>query len=165
MFIFSLSVLILVALGTSYAHVTLVEKISIVKANRAEENQNKNIEFEKQVRDNLERLKDQEQKLRNTFIASNDMLGFIQRLEASAVSSGLAITIEKVTQDESADIAPVSFAIQLIGEYSALSRFVSEVLSYDKKLSIDRINLNASGEEVLTYTARIILEGKVIKHE
>lgn len=167
-FIFSLLILAVSVAFAWYVQDSLLKKIEVVRDHHIKEEQNKNLEFGNQLKMNMETLIEQEQTIKEAFLNSNEVVGFITDLESHAQVLGLVVSIEKVEYgtEEMIEgvyaIKPITFAIQLTGTYPQMEAFVSNLTQLEKILLIKELKLYKGGEIESTYTTRIIIQGTTI---
>lgn len=158
------------AYGLSYLLTAIESKSAVVEVQRAKEEQSKNFEFGNHLRENLKILSEQEAQIQSTFIAGENMIGFIQTLESTANQNGLKISIDRVEQGEAQLLAgsigktiPVTFAVQTEGSYGQTRTFIDQILNLEKRLGLSQVNLYRAGDA--GYTARMTVTGIILSYE
>lgn len=172
-FILALVLLLFVVGLTFFVLRTMEQEIDLVKGWSAKDNQNRNFEFGNQLRDNLSELLVQEAIIKNSFISSTNVLGFIQGIEDAARQRGLQITIDKVEnkKDISLDAAGMTlndseFTLQVKGSYDQVLLFIDDLVKNDKKLSLNQVNMYRNNNEgIVQYTTQIKLTGIMLSYE
>jgi hypothetical protein len=141
-----------------------------VQDHRSKEVRNENFEFGNSLRENMRVLLDQEMRIKNSFIESSDVVGFIQDLEDSAQSYGLKITINSVDEGDSQPLGsglgktlPVTLNIQVEGLYVPTRQFVDGLNRFEKRLLISNLSMFRTGPDA--YTTRIAIKGIILSYE
>jgi Tfp pilus assembly protein PilO len=152
-----------------YMRKEIGQKIEVVQGHHLKEKENKNFEFGNQLKINGELLKTQEQTLKNVFLDAAEIVGFITNLESTGKTLGLDIVVEKVdygtpeSVESTYTVQPVSFNVQIDGPYAQIKTFLDTIKQSKKILTTKEIKLYKSGSLATQYTARVIIEGTILK--
>lgn len=169
-FILALLVLSAAVYGLFYLRSVIEDKVAEVQVYRSKEARNKNLEFGNSLRQNMSTVLEQEALIKNAFISSTGMVGFIQALEDSARLYGLKITINSVEEGDaqplggvSGKTSPVTFNIQLEGSYVQTRQFLGQLAEFEKLLSISNVSVFKSSQDM--YTTRVAVAGIMLSYE
>ena len=167
--------LVLTLLGCSVAgFVTLrgavARKMSVVAAQRAQEDRVMGLEFGNRLRNNLQELAQKEEVIKRTFIDGVHLVDFIESIEGFAAERNLKIEMDSVEQGEPKTLStsrgklvPVTFSIRTEGDYEDVSSFVRELVNFNERLDIEQLGMFSSGNGV--YTLRLTVKGMMLSYE
>lgn len=152
---------------------TMRQKVESIKVQSLKDNKNKNLEFGSDLRNSVSILLDEETVIKNSFISADNVLEFIQSLEDNARTLGLQITIDNVDKKkdvplstEGISLADSEFTIQIKGPYNQILLFLDNLISNDKKLSLNQVNMYRNNSDgVVEYTAQIKVTGIMLSYE
>ncbi len=108
-----------------------------------------------QMKLSIERDALSRQRVDSYFISSSTLVSFIEELETVAQRTGVALTIESLSQDEKKNIVTLGLTVR--GSYSSVFRFTAALESSPHLIQIESILLSrAVGKGSIEWGAKII---------
>lgn len=167
-FVLMLLVLIAVIGGFGFMLYQISYKIDSVKIHYAQSLQNKNTALGTTLKKQKAELASQEKIISDKFLAENELVEFITRLESMAIQNTLQIEIEKVekgtveTIEEKYKTQTVTFVISLTGSVDQIQSYIENIKQQQEKISVKEFKLYKLTTGQMQYNARIILTANTL---
>ena len=158
--------------GVWYMHTQMNKKIEVIKGYSILAQQNSNLEFGRQLDDQVKKITEYKDSIIKTFIHEDGLVSFVQQVEQIAEQNNVEVSIEKVDRAKGVTVSNVytvqdaRFYFNINGQYEQIKNFLNTLENFENIVFVEEFKLYRNrADDFVVYNARVVMLTKVIQYD